>query len=253
MNAYVTKAYLAELFGTFLLVFIGCGAAVFSGGSIGVVGVAFAFGLTLLMLAYAIGPISGCHINPAVTLGLLVAGKTKLRDAVGYWIAQVAGGIVAAFAVWAIAQGLPNGYTASTSGLAANGYGGHSPLGYSWASGFFVEAIMTFVLVLTVLFTTESASTSSFAGIAIGTALFLGNLVAIPLTNASINPARSIGPAFFVGGWALAQLWLFIVAPLLGGVAAAGLHKAYHKLAKAEKPQVSELEREVPVRTREAA
>jgi aquaporin Z len=252
MNAYLKKSYLAELIGTFLLVFIGVGSAVFSGGAIGAIGVAFAFGLTLLMLAYAIGPISGCHINPAVTLGLLVAGKTSLRDAVGYWIAQVAGGIVAALAVWGIAQGMPNGYTASASGLAANGYGVHSPLGFSWGSGLVLEAVMTFVLVLTVLLTTESASAGSFAGIAIGAALFLGNLVAIPVTNASINPARSIGPALFVGGWALEQLWLFLVAPLLGGLAAGGLHMAYHKMSEAQKPHAGTPELSEH-RTREAA
>ena len=225
------KSYLAELIGTFLLVFIGCGSAVFSGGSIGAVGVALAFGITLLVLAYALGPISGCHVNPAVTLGMLAAGRTSPRDAVGYWVAQIIGGVMAGALVLGIAQGMPGGYNAQIAGLAANGYGLHSPGGFSAASGFFLELILTGLLVMTVLAATDVKAPVGFAGIAIGLALFLGNLLAIPVTNASINPARSIGPAVFVGGWAMQQLWLFLVAPLLGSLCAVYLYKSVRPMA----------------------
>jgi len=219
------KAYLAELLGTFLLVFVGVGTAVLSGGAAGVLGVAAAFGLTLLVLVYAIGPISGCHINPAVTLGVLVSGRMTLPKAIGYWIAQFVGGIIAAGAIYGIAQGLPGGYNAAAGGMGANGYGDHSPMQYALLSGLFVELIGTFLLVLTVLAATDVKAPAGFAGLAIGMALFLGNLLAIPVTNASINPARSFGPATFVGGWAMAQVWLFIAIPLVGGLCAAIVYK----------------------------
>lgn len=215
------KSYLAELLGTFVLVFGGVGSAVFAGDKIGFLGVSFAFGLSLLAMAYAIGPISGCHINPAVTAGMLMTGKINGRDATGYVVAQVIGATIAAGLVLMIANGLPQGYDPAQSGLAANGYGAHSPGGYSLAAGFVAEVILSAFLVFTVLGATDPKAPVGFAGVPIGLVLVLIHMVGIPVTNTSVNPARSIGPAIFVGGWALQQLWLFIVAPLIGAVAAA--------------------------------
>ncbi|MFT4113837.1 aquaporin Z [Silvibacterium sp.] len=215
------KKFAAEAIGTFVLVFGGVGSAVLAGTHIGYLGVSLAFGLTLLTMAYAIGPISGCHINPAVTLGLLVARKISVKDSVGYVIAQIVGAIVAAALILFIAQGAPGGYSASVAGLGANGYGAHSPGQYSLVACFLAEAILTGLLVLTVLGSTDIKAPVGFAGIPIGLVLVLIHLVGIPITNTSVNPARSIGPALFVGGWALQQLWLFIVAPFIGAVIAA--------------------------------
>lgn len=215
------KKYAAELVGTFVLVFGGVGSAVLAGKHIGFVGVAFAFGLSLLAMAYAIGPISGCHINPAVTLGLLIARKIGGKDAVMYMIFQTIGAIIAAGTILFIAKGLPYGYAAHISGLGADGYGAHSPDGYSMAAGFVAEVVLTGFLVLTVLGSTDIKAPIGFAGIPIGLVLVLIHLVGIPVTNTSVNPARSIGPAIFVGGWALQQLWLFIVAPFIGAAIAA--------------------------------
>jgi aquaporin Z len=215
------KIYLAELFGTFVLVFGGIGSAVFAGEKIGYLGVALAFGLSLLAMAYTIGPISGCHINPAVTAGMLMTGKINGRDATGYVIAQVIGATIAAGLVLMIANGQPQGYDPTQAGLAANGFGAHSPGGYSLAAGFVAEVILTAFLVFTVLGATDPKAPAGFAGLPIGLVLVLIHLVGIPITNTSVNPARSIGPAIFVGGWALQQLWLFIVAPLIGAAVAA--------------------------------
>jgi aquaporin Z len=220
------RAYLAELLGTFVLVFGGVGSAVLAGGKIGNVGIAFAFGLALLAMAYTIGPISGCHINPAVTLGLLLRGKIRADVAAGYVVAQIAGGILGAGLVLLVAQGVEGGYVASVGGLGANGFGMHSPSHYSLLSAFIAETILTMFLVLTVLGATDNTNAINFAGIPIGLVLTLIHLVCIPITNTSVNPARSIGPALFVGGWALSQLWLFILAPLLGAAFAAGAHAA---------------------------
>jgi aquaporin Z len=220
------KTYLAELCGTFVLVFGGVGSAVFAGDKIGYFGIAFAFGLSLLAMAYAIGPISGCHINPAVTAGMLMTGKINRRDATGYIVAQVVGATIAAGFVLLIANGLPQGYDPSHAGLAANGFGAHSPGGYSLMAGFVAEVILTMFLVFTVLGATDPKAPVGFAGIPIGLVLVLTNLVGIPITNASVNPARSIGPAIFVGGWALQQLWLFIIAPLIGAALAAVSYNA---------------------------
>lgn len=220
------KRYLAEFVGTFVLVFGGCGAAVLAGDRIGALGVALAFGLALLAMVYAIGPISGCHINPAVTLGLLLSGKMDRKLAPGYWAAQIAGAIVAAGVLLVIAKGMPAGYHPSLQGLAANGFGARSPAGFGWGAAFLTEAILTFFLVFTVLGATDLRAPAGFAGLAIGLVLTLTNLVAISVTNASMNPARSIGPAVFVGGWALRQIWLFIAAPLVGGCIAAGVYRA---------------------------
>lgn len=217
--------YLAEGIGTFVLVFGGVGSAVLAGGKIGFMGVAFAFGLSLLAMVYTIGPISGCHINPAVTFGIFLTKKLSAKVAALYVISQVLGATVASGLILLIARGGPAGYSAMTSGLGANGYGLHSPGGYSLGSAFLVETILTFFLVLTVLGSTDIKAPVGFAGIAIGLVLTLIHLVSIPITNTSVNPARSIGPALFVGGWALSQLWLFLVAPLAGSALAATAYK----------------------------
>jgi aquaporin Z len=229
----------AEFFGTFVLVLGGVGAAVIAGDKIGNLGVAFAFGLSLLAMAYAIGPISGCHINPAVTVGLLVSRKIEISEAVRYWIAQVLGAIVAAGVLLIIAGSRKGGYDASVMGLGANGYGDHSPGGYSLGGAFLAEAILTAFLIFTVLSATDKLANVAFAGIPIGLVLTLIHLVGIPITNLSVNPARSIGPAIFVGGWALSQLWLFIVAPLVGAVIGAGIHLALFKDASVVAPEES--------------
>ncbi|HUX66735.1 MAG TPA: aquaporin Z [Terriglobales bacterium] len=220
------KKYSAELIGTFVLVFGGVGSAVLAGSHIGYMGVALAFGLALLAMCYTIGPISGCHINPAVTLGVLTAKRMGVKDAVGYWIAQCIGAILAAFVVLLIANGVAGGYSAATSGLGANGFGLHSPDHYGMGAAFLAEVILTAFLVITVLGSTDAKAPAGFAGLAIGLVLTLDHLVCIPIDNTSVNPARSLGPALMVGGWAMSQLWLFIVAPLLGGVLAALLYGA---------------------------
>ncbi len=216
----------AEFVGTFVLVFGGVGAAVIAGDKIGFLGIAFAFGLSLLVMAYAVGPISGCHINPAVTLGLLVRGKLDPRSAGAYWAGQVLGAIVAALLLLIVVKARAGGYDAGEEGFGANGYGAHSPTGYNAGAAFVIEVLLTGFLVFVVLAATDKLADTAFAGIPIGFVLVLIHLVAIPVDNTSVNPARSIGPAIFVGGWALEQLWLFIVAPLLGALVGAGVHAA---------------------------
>ncbi len=208
----------AEFVGTFWLVLGGCGSAVlaaaFPNVGIGLLGVAFAFGLTVLTMAFAIGHISGCHLNPAVTFGLVVGGRFKSSDAGPYMIAQVIGAFVAAALLYIIASGKP-GFDLS-GGLASNGYGAHSPGGYSLFAGFVTEVVMTFMFLMIILGATDTRAPKGFAPIAIGLGLTLIHLISIPVTNTSVNPARSTGPALIVGGWALGQLWLFWVAPLIG-------------------------------------
>ena len=223
------RRYVAELVGTFVLVFGGCGSAVIAGQSIGDLGIALAFGLSLLVMMYAIGPVSGCHVNPAVTAGLLMAGRINPQEAAGYVVAQLGGGILGAAAVLFIASGVHAGYETAVEGFAANGYGEHSPGGYDVTAAFAAEAILTFVLVFSFLAVTDVAARRDFAGIAMGVVLTLIHLVGIPITNTSVNPARSIGTAVFVGGWALRQLWLFIVAPLIGSVCAALLYQLIYR------------------------
>jgi aquaporin Z len=218
--------YVAELVGTFVLVFGGVGSAVLAGTHIGFAGISLAFGLSLLAMVYTIGPISGCHVNPAVTLGVFLARKINAKDAAFYMVAQIIGAVIAAGIILVIANGLPGGYSASVSGLGADGYGAHSPDHYSMMAGFVAEVILTMFLVLTVLGSTDISAPVGFAGLAIGLVLTLIHLVGIPITNTSVNPARSIGPAIFVGGWALQQLWLFIVAPFVGAIAAALVYAA---------------------------
>ena len=221
-----TRKLAAEFFGTFWLVLGGCGSAVlaakFPGTGIGFVGVAFAFGLTLLTMAYAIGPISGCHINPAVTVGLTVAGRLPFADAPGYIVAQVLGGFVGALVLYGIASGAPDFSLAG--GFASNGYGDHSPGHYGFWSCALCEIVMTFFFLVIILAATSDRAPKGFAPIPIGLGLTLIHLISIPVTNTSVNPARSTGVAIFEGGWALAQLWLFWVAPIIGAVIAAVLY-----------------------------
>jgi aquaporin Z len=235
------KRYVAEFLGTFVLVFGGCGAAVLAGDKISFAGVALAFGLSLLAMVYTVGPISGCHVNPAVTFGLLLSGKFEAKHVPGYVLAQVAGAIAAASMVLVVAAGRKGGYDPAISGLAANGFGDHSPGHYDLISGFVAEVVLTFFLVFTVLGSTDARAPVGFAGLAIGFVLTLIHLVGIPITNTSVNPARSIGPALFVGGWALAQLWLFIVAPLIGAAVAA---LAFRLIRASEPPPIPAREAE---------
>ncbi len=220
----LTKRAAAEFLGTFWLVLGGCGSAVLAAAfphvGIGLLGVALAFGLTVLTMAFAIGHISGCHLNPAISLGLVVGGRFKGAELVPYVLAQVLGGIVAAAVLYFIASGKA-GFELS-SGLAANGYAEHSPGGYSLAAGFVTEVVMTFMFLIVILGATDARAPQGFAPIAIGLCLTLIHLISIPVTNTSVNPARSTGPALIVGGWAISQLWLFWVAPL-SGAALAGL------------------------------
>lgn len=246
----VARRIFAELIGTFILVFGGVGSAVLAGEAIGVLGISFAFGLALLVLVYVIGPVSGCHVNPAVTLGLLIRGRIDVKSALAYFAAQIVGAICAAGVLLLVAKGVTGGYDAGVSGLGANGFGAHSPEGYNLGSAFFVEVIVTFFLVVTVLGATSKEAPVGFAGIPIGLVLVLGHLIAIPITNASINPARSIGPAVFVGGWALGQLWVFIVAPLAGALLA-GLVDAI--LREAPPFPARRAERALPSEQRERA
>jgi aquaporin Z len=212
----------AELIGTFWLVLGGCGSAVlaaaFPNVGIGLLGVALAFGLTVLTMAYAIGHISGCHLNPAVSVGLVVGGRFQAKDLLPYVVAQVVGAIVAAVVLYIIASGKA-GFDVS-GGLASNGYAAHSPGGYSLAAGFLTEIVMTFMFLLIILGATDTRAPAGFAPLAIGLGLTLIHLISIPVTNTSVNPARSTGPAVIVGGWALGQLWLFWIAPLIGAVLA---------------------------------
>jgi aquaporin Z len=210
----------AEFFGTFWLVLGGCGSAVlaaaFPGLGIGFAGVALAFGLTVVTMAYAVGHISGGHFNPAVTFGLWAGGRFPASEIVHYWAAQVAGGVTAAAVLYLIASGKAD--FALSGGFASNGYAEHSPGGYTLVAALVCEVVMTFFFLLVILGSTDKRAPAGFAPLAIGLALTLIHLISIPVTNTSVNPARSTGPALFVGGWALAQLWLFWVAPLVGAV-----------------------------------
>jgi aquaporin Z len=211
----------AEAIGTFWLVLGGCGSAVLAAAypdlGIGFLGVALAFGLTVLTMAAAIGHISGCHLNPAVTAGLVASGRVPAKDLIPYWVAQVAGGIAGAGVLYLVAKGLP-GFDAAASGFASNGYDAHSPGGYPLASCFIIEAVLTAVFLFVIHGATDKRAPGVIAPIAIGLCLTLIHLVSIPVTNTSVNPARSTAVAVFAGGWAIEQLWLFWVAPLVGAV-----------------------------------
>ncbi|QGY02426.1 aquaporin Z [Methylobacterium mesophilicum SR1.6/6] len=217
----------AEAIGTFWLTFAGCGSAVIAAAfpqvGIGLLGVALAFGLTVVTMAYAVGHISGCHLNPAVTCGLAAGGRFPVHDIVPYVLAQVVGGVVGAILLYAIASGAPDFDLAK--GFAANGYGDHSPGHYSLIACFLSEVVLTMMFLFVIMGATHGKAPVGFAPLAIGLCLTLVHLVGIPVTNLSVNPARSTGPALFVGGWAVAQLWLFWVAPLVGGVLGGVLYR----------------------------
>jgi aquaporin Z len=217
----IASRVIAEFVGTFWLVFGGIGAAVYAAAfpdvGIGLLGVSLAFGLTVVTMAYSIGHISGSHLNPAVTIGLWAGRRFPGRDVLPYVVGQVVGAIVAAGLVYAIALGQP-AFDLAASGLGANGYGEHSPGGFSLVSALATEVVLTFVFVVIVMGATHSKAPAGFAPLAIGLGLTLIHLVSIPITNTSVNPARSTGPALIVGGWAIEQLWLFWLAPLVGGV-----------------------------------
>jgi aquaporin Z len=223
----IMKQYGAEFFGTFWLVLGGCGSAVlsaaFPGVGIGLLGVSLAFGLTVLTMAFAIGHISGCHLNPAVSVGLWAAGRFPAKQLFPYIGAQVIGAVVAGGVLFLIASGKPGFDVAA--GFAANGYDGHSPGGYSMVAALISEVVMTAMFLLIILGATDKRAPQGFAPIAIGLGLTLIHLISIPVTNTSVNPARSTGVAVFVGGWALGQLWLFWVAPIVGALLGAGAHR----------------------------
>ena len=218
---------MAEAIGTFWLVFGGCGSAVLAAAfpqvGIGLLGVSFAFGLTVLTMAYAIGHVSGCHLNPAVSVGLMVGKRFSASDLPGYIVAQIVGAILGAGTLYLIASGKP-GF--DLGGFASNGFGEHSPGGYSMMAALIAEIVLTFMFLLIILGATDSRASQGFAPIAIGLGLTLIHLIGIPVTNLSVNPARSTGPALFVGGWALAQLWLFWIAPLIGATLAGAIYPA---------------------------
>jgi aquaporin Z len=229
-----TRKLVAEAVGTFFLVFFAVGVATLSFGfkfagasvSAGVVATALAFGLVLLVLAYALGPISGCHVNPAVTMGFVVSGRMALSEALGYWVAQFVGGIAGALVLWGVVSGSPD-YSRRSIGLGADGFGANSMVHIDAVGAFAAEGILTLLFVFVVLAATSKLATPGFAGLAIGLALTTVHLIGIPLTGTSVNPARSLGPALIVGHSNLSQVWLFIVAPLVGGAVAAGLYRYF--------------------------
>lgn len=227
------RKIVAEFLGTLLLVFVAVGSAVLAGEYIGAFGIALCFGFTMLALAYTFGPISGCHINPAVTMGMLVAERIKVRTAVEYWVAQLLGGIVGAALLFLLAKQVPG---LKTHGLfGSNGYDDRSTVQINTGGAFLVEVVLTFVFVLVYLSVTHKVAVVGFDGLAIGLALGTVHLIGIPLTGTSVNPARSLGPAIFAGTPALSQVWLFLVAPLIGGAIAAIAHRFTHPAGAADR------------------
>ncbi|AMF94914.1 aquaporin Z [Vibrio fluvialis] len=221
--------YIAEMFGTFWLVLGGCGSAVLAAGfpdvGVGLLGVALAFGLTVLTMAFAIGHISGCHLNPAVTVGLWVGGRFSAKDVIPYIVFQVIGGVIAAAILYVIASG-QTGFDVAASGFAANGFGDHSPGGYSLTAALVSEVVMAAMFLLVIMGATDNRAPQGFAPIAIGLCLTLIHLISIPVTNTSVNPARSTAVALFVGDWAISQLWLFWLAPIVGGALGALIYRS---------------------------
>jgi aquaporin Z len=243
----MSKRFAAELLGTFWLVLGGCGSAVLAAAfpdvGIGLLGVSLAFGLTVLTMAFAIGHISGCHLNPAVTVGLVAGGRFKSSDLLPYVVAQVVGAVAAAGVLYVIASGKAGFDVAA--GFASNGYADHSPGNYSAAAAFLTEVVMTFMFLTIILGATDRRAPAGFAPIAIGLGLTLIHLISIPVTNTSVNPARSTGPAVFVGGWAIAQLWMFWLAPILGAAAAGVAHRWLGREAAAPMPEPARSRRDV--------
>jgi len=239
MQVTLLRRCIAEFFGTFWLVFGGCGSAVLAAAipsvGIGYLGVALAFGLTVLTMAYAIGHISGCHLNPAVTIGLVAGKRFPIKEALQYIVAQVLGGIAAAGVLYVIFTGRDSW---DLGGFASNGYGAHSPSGYNLLACLVAEVVLTFFFLIVILGATDQRAAKGFAPLAIGLCLTLIHLIGIPVTNLSVNPARSTGPAIIVGGWALQQLWLFWIAPLVGAAIAGIFYDAV--LAEHEQPPVPE-------------
>lgn len=225
METKLFTKFSAEFFGTLVLVLMGCGSAVIAGANgttgVGILGIAFAFGLSVVAMAYAIGHISGCHINPAISIGMVVAGRMPAKEAGAYIIAQILGAIAGAALLFLIASG-KDGYSVAANGLGQDGYAAASPGGYNLLSGFVAETVFTFIFLLVIFGSTSTKNIhGGFAGLAIGLSLVLIHIVGIPVTGVSVNPARSIGPALLVGGTAISQLWLFILAPILGSVLSA--------------------------------
>jgi len=244
------KKYIAELVGTFILVLFGCGTAVVAGDKVGIVGIAFAFGFALIGAAYGIGPISGCHINPAVSLGVWSAGRMKTGDMIGYWIGQFAGAILGAGALSVMIRGVGGGYDIGTSGLGQNGWGTGYQGGYNLTSAILFEFIATLIFVIVILGATQKAAPAGFAGLGIGLTLVVIHIFGIHITGVSVNPARSLGPAIFAGGTALSQVWLFLIVPSIAGLVAGLLFRL--KLLEADEPMPAiksrrEVENEIAV------
>jgi aquaporin Z len=220
------KKYLAELVGTFILVLFGCGTAVVAGDKVGILGIAFAFGLGLIAAAYGIGPISGCHINPAVSLGVWTAGRMTLKDLMGYWVGQFIGGAMAAGVLALIVSGVGGGYNITLSGLGQDGWGPGYQGGYDLTSAIIFEFVATLIFVVVILGSTQKKAPAGFAGLAIGITLVAIHIFGIHITGVSVNPARSLGPALLVGGKALEQVWMFLLVPSLGGLVAGLLFRS---------------------------
>jgi aquaporin Z len=220
------KKYVAEFVGTFTLVFLGCGTAVVAGEKVGMLGIAFAFGFALIGMAYAIGPISGCHINPAVTLGVFVAGRMKREDVVGYVVGQILGAVAAAAVLSLIVRGVEGGYDVAKAGLGQNGWGDGYLGQYNAASAVVFEFVATLLFVIVILGSTSAKAPTQLAGLAIGITLVVIHIFGINITGVSVNPARSLGPALLVWGKAIAQVWLFLIVPSAAGIVAGGLFKA---------------------------
>ena len=233
------KKYFAELVGTFILVLFGVGTAVVAGNRVGIVGIALAFGLAQAAAIYGIGPISGGHVNPAVSFGVWTAGRMCAKDLGGYWLGQFAGAILASAVVWIIASGVGGGYNIAGSGLGQNGWGIGYQGGYDLSTAIIFEFVATLIFVIVILGCTQKSAPSGFAGLAIGIALAMIHIFGISITGVSVNPARSLGPALFVGGKAMAQLWMFLVVPSLGGIVAGLLYRTRVLEAVSESPAVA--------------
>ena len=235
------KKYLAEFVGTFTLVLFGCGAAVVAGKSVGVLGIAFAFGLALLAMAYGIGSVSGCHINPAVSVGVFIAGRMSKKDLVGYIVAQILGGIAGAAILSVIASGSLVGYSIAASGLGQNGWGPGYGGEYSLAAAIVFEFVATLLFIVVILGSTQEGAPTQFAGLAIGISLVAIHIFGINITGVSVNPARSLGPALIVGGHALSQVWLFLIIPTIAGLFAGVLFRTGVLASQPQKTVLTEV------------